>query len=309
MVAGNRVFLASTDAHTLYALDAITGKPLWQSTFDGRIDSPPTIHEGLVLCGCRDGSVHALRATDGTLVWRFLACPAERLIVSRGQLESVWPVSGSVLVVNNVVYFTAGKSSYLDGGIRLYGLEPRTGRKVVDRVLSTLGSDGSELMDTQGVDGFLNDILASDGEQFFMRHQVLDRAGKPKSERVAHLHGPDGFLSGDTTNRFVWTYAPMYTSPHQGAFYDLRLNRMLFPSGRILVEDNETIYGYGQNHYDRPVAETGRPVGSVRRGQTRAMCRWILSAKEYRKLALAGKSVAPKFRWWKHAVRSVFGPW
>ena len=104
-------------------------------------------------------------------------------------------------------------------------------------------ADGSELLDEQGVDGYLNEFLSSDGERIFMRHQVLDLAGKPKPERVTHLHSPDGYLSSDTTNRLLWTYAPMYTSPHQGAFYDLRLSRMLFPSGRILVEDDDTIYG------------------------------------------------------------------
>ena len=297
VVTDNRLYLASTDAHTLYALDATTGEPLWQSTFDGRIDSPPTVHEGLVLCGCRDGSVHALRAADGTLVWRFLASPAERLIVSRGQLESVWPVSGSVLVVDNIVYFAAGKSSYLDGGIRLYGLEAHTGRKAVDRILSTRRPDGSELLDEQGVEGYLNDILSSDGERIFMRHQVLDLAGKPKPERVAHLHGPDGYLSSDTTNRLLWTYAPMYTSPHQGAFYDLRLSRVLFPSGRILVEDDDTVYGFGQNHYDRPIAEPGGQWALFAAAKESDVP-LDLSAIEYRKLALSGKK-SVRFRWWE----------
>lgn len=297
VIAGGRVYLASTDAQTLDALDATTGEFLWQATFDGPIDSPPTVYEGLVLCGCRDGSVHALRAADGAPVWRFLASPAERLIVSRGQLESVWPVSGSVLVVNDVVYFAAGRSSYLDGGIRLYGLEPHTGRKVVDTVLSTRDPHGSETLDEQGVEGYLNDVLSSDGQRVFMRHQVLDLEGKPQSERVTHLQSPDGWLSSDTTNRLVWTYAPMYTSPHQGAFYDLRLSRVLFPSGRILVEDEETIYGYGQNRYDRPVPEPGGQwaLFAAAKGSDVPL---DLSAVEYRRLVLGGKSFV-RFRWWK----------
>ena len=304
VIADNRVCLASTDAHRLHALDATTGQILWQHTFDGRVDSPPTVHEGLVFCGCRDGSVHALRATDGALVWRFRASPEERLIVSRGQLESVWPVSGSVLVVNNTVYFSAGKSSYLDGGIRLYGLAPHTGRKLIDTVLSTRHADGSQLLDEQSVDGFLNDILSSDGEEIFMRHQVLDLAGKPKAERLTHLHSPDGYLSSDTTSRLLWTYAPLFTSPHQGAFYDVRLSRTLFPSGRILVEDEDTIYGFGQNHYDRLRPEPGGKWALLA-ATKESDVPLDLSAKEYRKLALSGKQ-SVHFRWWKRIPIQVW---
>jgi len=297
VIADNRVYLASTDTHTLHALDATAGEPLWHSTFDARIDSPPTIHEGLVLCGCRDGSVHALRAADGMLVWRFFASLEQRLIVSRGQLESVWPVSGSVLVVNNTVYFAAGRSSYLDAGIRLYGLEPHTGRKVVDTILSTRNPDGSEILDEQSVDGCLSDVLSSDGDRIFMRHQVLDMKGNRKPDRVTHLHSPDGYLSSDTTNRWLWTYAPMYTSPHQGAFYDLRLSRTLFPSGRILVEGDDTIYGFGQNRYDRPIAETGGQWALFAAAKESDVP-LDLTAREYRKLGLSGKH-SVQFRWWK----------
>ena len=96
------------------------------------------------------------------------------------------------MVVDGRVYFAAGKSSYLDGGLRFYGLEPKTGRKVIDRVLATYQADGSQTLDDQAVDGFLNDILSSDGQRLFMRRQILDRAGKPQTGRVTHLHGPDG---------------------------------------------------------------------------------------------------------------------
>jgi outer membrane protein assembly factor BamB len=297
VIADNRVYVASTDTHTLHALDAATGEPLWQYTFGGRVDSPPTVYQGLVVCGCRDGSVHALRATDGTLAWRFMASPQERLIVSRGQLESVWPVHGSVLVLDDIMYFVAGRSSYLDGGLRLYGLEPHTGRKLVDTVLATRDSDGAERLDEQGVDGCLSDILSSDGQRIFLRHQALDRTGHMLSERVAHLHSPDGFLSGDTTDRLLWTYAPMFTSPHQGAFYDVRLSRVLFPSGRILVEDEDAIYGFGQNHYQRQVTDPGGQWALFAAAKDSDVPLDV-TAIEYRKLALSGAHSVP-FRWWQ----------
>ena len=307
VVANNRVFLASTDEHVLFSLQAQTGELLWQYSFDARIDSPPTIYEGLVLTGSRDGSVVALRASDGTLVWRFQAAPERRMIVSRGQIESVWPVHGSVLVVDDTVYFAAGKSSYLDGGLRLYGLEPHTGRKVIEVILESRREDGSQTLDKEGVDGFLNDILSDDGEHLFMRHQILDKAGTPKTGRITHLHSPDGYLSSSTTSRLLWTYAPLYTSPHQGAFYDVRLSRVLFPSGRIMVEDDDTIYGFGQNHYADMRKMRANPGGTfalfscpkysdVPKDRT---------AREYRKLALAGKHQV-RFHWWKEIPIQVW---
>ena len=91
------------------------------------MDSPPTYHQGTLLFGCADGWVYCLNAADGRLVWRFRGAPAERLIGVDGQLESAWPVHGSVLVQNDVAYFTAGRSSHLDGGLRVYGLAADTG--------------------------------------------------------------------------------------------------------------------------------------------------------------------------------------
>ena len=296
VVANGRVFLASTDEHVLYAMNADTGDQLWQYGFNARIDSPPTVYQGLVLTGCHDGSVVALRDTDGALVWRFLAAPEQRWIVSHGQLESVWPIHGSVLVTDNTVYFAAGKSSYLDGGLRLYGLEPHTGRVLVDRVLESRPGDNGQTLDDQAVDGYLNDILTSDGQRLFMRHQILDKTGTPQTGRISHLHGPDGFLSADTTSRLIWTYAPIYTSPHQGAFYDIRLSRTLFPSGRILVEDEDTIYGFGQNHYAKMNTDPGGQFAlfacpkqsDVPLDQT---------ARDYLKLARANKHHV-RFHWW-----------
>lgn len=296
VVAESRVYLADTDARRLHALDAASGKPLWSFAFDARVDSPPTVHQGLVLGGSRDGSVVALRAEDGALVWRFRAAPEQRLIVSREQLESPWPVPGSILVAGGIAYFAAGKSSYLDGGIRFYGLDARTGRVVAERTLATLAADGAQLFDEEGVDGYLNDILASDGERLFMRHQVLDLGGEPQADPVTHLHSPDGYLSADTTSRLLWTYAPVYTSPHQGAFYDQRVSRMLYPSGRILVEGEDSIYGFGQNHY----AEANHNPGgqwALFAAPKEPVVPLGLTAREKLALARAGKTSVP-FRWW-----------
>ncbi len=305
VIAGGRVFLAQSDAHRVVALDAADGRVLWEQTVGGRVDSPPTIYEGLALFGCRDGWIYALRAADGVLAWRFRAAPHERWIVSQGQLESTWPVHGSVLVVNDMLYAAAGRSSYLDGGMHLVAIEPHTGNMRFHKTLDSRQPDGSQVFDgvdayagrEEGIDGYLNDVLSSNGEAIFLRHQVFDLNGNRRDGAIAHLHGADGYLSGDTTNRLQWSYAPRYTSLHQGAFYCMQLSRTLYPSGRILVEDDEVIYGYGQNHYEQPRLEPGGQFAlfaapketGVPEGHT---------VVEYRQLGLRGEA-SVGFRWWR----------
>ena len=51
---------------------------------------------------------------DGAAV----AAPLDERIVYYEQMESVWPVHGSVLVVGGRVYCVAGRSMFLDGGLQ-----------------------------------------------------------------------------------------------------------------------------------------------------------------------------------------------
>ncbi|MHC4741507.1 MAG: class I SAM-dependent methyltransferase, partial [Planctomycetota bacterium] len=114
VVAGGRVYVASEETHTVHALAVRNGREAWKFTAGGRIDSPPTFYRGYVFFGCRDGKVYCLRAKDGALAWRFRAGPRDMRLVSYGGLESVWPVHGSVLVKDDIVYFVAGRSTFLD---------------------------------------------------------------------------------------------------------------------------------------------------------------------------------------------------
>jgi len=128
VVAGARLLVSAVDEHTVHALDATNGTLLWSRTVGGRVKSPPTIHGELVLFGSADGWVYALRLADGELVWRLRAAPGDRRIVAFGRIESAWPVDGGVLLRDGVAYFAAGRSSYLDGGIHVYSAGPIQGK-------------------------------------------------------------------------------------------------------------------------------------------------------------------------------------
>ena len=76
-VAAGRVFVARPDAHEVIALDATTGKQLWNFTAHGRVDLPPTLYRGLALFGCHGGFVYAVKADTGQLVWELRAAPLD----------------------------------------------------------------------------------------------------------------------------------------------------------------------------------------------------------------------------------------
>jgi len=181
VVADGRVYAAARDAHTLHVLDARLGDAIWSYTAGGRIDSPPTILGGLALFGCADGRVYCLRAADGELVWRFRAAPTDQLIVAFSQLESPWRVHGSILVEGGVAYCTAGRSTYLDGGILVFGLDPKTGKVLHETRLDTWArtredAEGKPFIPSYHMEGAFSDILVSEGDHIYLGQYKFDRA-------------------------------------------------------------------------------------------------------------------------------------
>jgi len=112
VIADNRLLVVSVDTHTVYAFDASAGKQLWPIHRRRPDRLAPAIARGLAVFGSADGWVYCLRVSDGQLVWRYRMAPEERRVVALGQLESAWPVHGSVLVRDDAVYCAAGRSSY-----------------------------------------------------------------------------------------------------------------------------------------------------------------------------------------------------
>lgn len=119
--------VADAHRHEVIGLDPGNGQVLWTTPVDGRVDMAPSIHRGLVLCGTRNGYVYALNRDSGELVWRFLAAPRHDRISVNGQLESPWPVFGSIPVDDHGVIAIAGRHSSNDGGLWWWHLEPETG--------------------------------------------------------------------------------------------------------------------------------------------------------------------------------------
>ena len=179
--AGGKLFISAKSQQRLIALDASTGKEAWSFTPDARVDSPPTIHNAQVLFGCADGWVYCLRASDGALAWRFQAAPAERMIIVKNQLESPWRVHGSILIHKGLAYFTAGRSTFLDGGLRIYALDPKTGAVVhktrIDTTCPTRkDAKGKPFNTAFHIEGAHSDILVSQGGFIYLSQMKFDAA-------------------------------------------------------------------------------------------------------------------------------------
>ena len=246
VVADGRIIVAEEDAHTVFCLDSDSGQSIWQYTTGGRIDSSPTLHRGMVLFGSTDGWVYCLSAADGQLAWRFRAAPDERRIVVHSQLESAWPVHGSVLVQDGVAYCTAGRSSYLDGGIWVYGLDPDTGKVLHEKRLEGPEPDVTrEAGRPFDMEGARSDLLVSDGTDLYMfftrltpdlKQKETPRITKLGDRQVStHLMSNAGFLDKTWFDRNYWTYGDRWP----GYYFGYNAPK----SGQLLVFDEERTYG------------------------------------------------------------------
>ncbi len=214
VIAGGTVFVADVDAHAVCAFDAADGSERWRFVAGGRVDSPPTLHGGLVLFGSRDGWVYALRAEDGVLAWRFKALP-DRLLCAYEQPESVWPVCGSILVKNGIAYFSAGRNSFLDGGVFLFGLDPAAGRVVHrQRLAGPYGETGFPRIPNRqqtggmGLEGHKGDVMLADDKLLYLRHQAFKpdlTPVLPIELKTPHLITSHGFTEAIPHHRSFWT--------------------------------------------------------------------------------------------------------
>jgi len=251
VIGNGKVYVASTDAHTVYALDAGTGQTTWTYTAGGRIDSSPSLYKGLLIFGSADGCVYCLDASNGELAWRFQAAPEERLVSVLGQPESTWPVHGSVLVQSDAIFFTAGRNSYLDGGIYFYRMDPVAGKVLASKPIRDLDpktgkQTGKEWGGSFDSEGTLNDILSGDGKSVFLKHLRFDEAGKKLNPNVPHLWCQTGFLGEESFVRSYWFYGTHVWAGYFGWASMKGPKFPIAPSGKLISFDDKHAYGYGR---------------------------------------------------------------
>jgi hypothetical protein len=144
-----------------------------------------------------------------------------------------------VLVQDGVLYAVAGRNSFLDGGMRIYGLDPKTGSIISKKDVTA---------------GALPDVLSCDGTSIFMRHKRYDKKLNEQKGGVAHLYSPAGFLDGEWWHRTYWLFGSFMRSNYGGWPVVARTT----PAGRLMVVDDDFLYGYGRfNQYSHIGSHVG----------------------------------------------------
>jgi outer membrane protein assembly factor BamB len=242
-VVGGVVYFGSTDK-TVHALDAVSGKRIWQTLRAGAaFDTNPVVADNRVLLGCRDGYFYAFDAATGSLLWSYRAggpisfsaaydrdavyfadkhnyvyalnARDGKLIWKSPQLPgagflSWWPVlSGQRILVPGTNNFAKGQ-----GGPSLHELN--------NRDMFPAGAKRLELIGPQDAEGWID---ARRVVEYYRQHperqtlHVLDRAtgqpaetapivfwGNSNDNRLPPLVGPDGQVFTST----AWAYDPNY---------------------------------------------------------------------------------------------------
>jgi len=227
VVADGKVLVADKHSHTIKAFDEVDGRELWAYTAGGVVDSAPTIAGDAVVFGCLDGNVYCLSLQSGELAWKFQAAPMMQHAMSYGRLESVWPVHGSVLVVDGVAYSTAGRNTFLDGGMHMYAVEVKSGKQIASNHLTTghggyhpeggtiVGRNSQNRWDAKmtehpdrsdafSMGGVKNDIMSTDGTSVFLHHNRYNKKLEEQEKKARHLFATSSFVDDNEHKRTHW---------------------------------------------------------------------------------------------------------
>lgn len=218
--ANGCVFVAVPDRNRIVALDAKDGSVRWTFTAGGRVDGPPTVVDGLCLFGAHDGWVYAVSAASGELYWRIRLAPTEARFPAYGQMESPWPIVGSVLVDRGTAYAAAGRHPMTEGHVRVVAFKPHTGEVVREWTLDKL--EGIKawysgfLPNTRtkiGLDFEPVDLLVRDGEKVAMSRWQFDPvSGESKLDLANVTYDAPGNLK---VPRGLWGYGIRQTKQVQ----------------------------------------------------------------------------------------------
>jgi hypothetical protein len=144
-----------------------------------------------------------------------------------------------------VAYCTAGRSTYLDGGIHVWGLDPATGKVLHKGMLEGphRSVDGQRDL-AFFILGANSDVLVSEGGFLYMRQKKMTPelqevevpvlSSKGAQDVGLHVFSTSGLLDGSWYNRTFWMYAKRWPG--------FQLANQAPKAGQLLVVDDEKTY-------------------------------------------------------------------
>ncbi|NQU22762.1 MAG: hypothetical protein HQ567_15905, partial [Candidatus Nealsonbacteria bacterium] len=159
--------------------------------------------------------------------------------------ESAWPVHGSVLLDRGVAYVTAGRSTYLDGGIRVWALDPASGQILHKGLLEGPHRDVDKDRDLAFfIRGANTDVLVAEGDFLYMRQKKMTRkleevdvpvlSSKGAQDVGMHIFSTASLLDDSWYNRTFWMYSKRWPG--------FQLANQAPKTGQLLVVDGEKTY-------------------------------------------------------------------
>jgi len=128
VVKDGRMFLTFNDADKIVALDAASGKRLWQFYADGPIRLPACVWNDRVFVISDDGHLYCLSAATGKLHWRFFGAPQSHKAIGHGRVISMWPARGGAVVHDDKLFFACSVWPFL--GTFIYAIDANSGKQV-----------------------------------------------------------------------------------------------------------------------------------------------------------------------------------
>jgi len=223
-------------------------------------------------------------------------------ICAFGQVESAWPVFGSVVVQNDEIYCAAGRSTHLNSGIFLYVLDLKTGKPLRSRQIEPDMESPLEMQES-----ILADLLVGNEKQVHMRGLTFDTTtlrivdGGPYANKqrdrtstgFAHLMSFSGFLDDTWYNASYWLLKNRSNIGHILSFeaakvYGIRIYKAYGMKG----SHTEDVFIPGKAGYElfcNPIS--GKDKGWMVRTPVRAKA--LLSSKDHLFLAGVPDTVDP----------------
>ena len=102
---------------TVWALDAADGKVLWQASSHAAVLHPPAYWNGRVVFGSCDGVLYSVDGSNGRLLGSVELAPEKRFVNIMDRFMSAWPLGGGVVLGDGGIVYAVAGSTAADGAV------------------------------------------------------------------------------------------------------------------------------------------------------------------------------------------------